>query len=200
MQTIAFAAPVLPGQMAALRKLTDWIADERNVDAVNIRCQAGLDREQIFVQSMPEKDIAIIVWDTRDAAKVFTTFAFDESDFGSVFRRRLHEIHGIDLNNSSNFPEPTILSEWQSAVWAFDRYEPSAFCFPIAGDKKDSFRRFIATMTPGGRNFDKYTSMCRNFGIERQVFCEQPTPDGEIAVMYGEGRPDWFPNAFQAMA
>jgi len=197
MQTTAFAVPIPSGQMAALRELTAWMSNERNEPALRVRRQAGLDREQIFLQHTPAGDVAIIVWDTPNPARVFASFAYDESDFGLYFRHKLLEIHEGYLEALQNLPVPTVLSDWQSPGWSLERFQPAAFCFPVPAGQVSAGNRWTASLAPGGSNRDKYVDVCRTFGIERQLFSVQSMPEGEIAVMYGEGRPDWFPNAFQ---
>ncbi|MBC7645094.1 MAG: hypothetical protein H7123_08205, partial [Thermoleophilia bacterium] len=200
MDTVAFVTRIKPGKVAALTDFCAALESGQRPEVIDSHRRAGLVREQVFVQYAPMGELAIFVWDTDDAARVFRSFATDASDHGAWYRSELHEICGLDFFSSEEFVSPIICGEWLSKSWSLHGFEGSALCFPLATGKNHLARGWVTGLMPRGRYHQKYWRMCKKFGVTRQLFCAQQTPDGEIAIMYGEGVHDWFPNAYQSIA
>jgi len=200
MKTIAFVTRILPGKVDEFKEFCSALEGGHRAEVVTAHRKAGLMREQVFVQYAPMGELAIFVWDTDDAANVFRSFAADTTDHGTWYRTQLGNICGLDFHDSEEFVRPLVCGEWFSKSWSMRGFEGSALCFPLAEGKNHSARKFVTSLLPRGNYHQKYWRMCKRFGVTRQLFCAQQTPDGEIAVMYGEGVHDWFPNAYQSIA
>lgn len=200
MTTIAFAAPILPGKLDLAHEMVSLIKGDRNAEAVAIRKEAGLDREQVFVQTTPMGEFAIVVWDTADATKVFEVFGSTQSEYATWFRGCLKEIHGFDIADPTSAPSWTVLGDWHSSDWKFDKFEGGAVCFPITEGKTALAETFVSAIMAGGSHHDEYVSTREDLGLYRQMFVVLNTPKGAIQIMYGEGNEGWFTNAFKTTA
>lgn len=66
MQTIAFAAPLLPGKTEADREaLASCANGDRRAEDEASRRRAGITRESVWIQSTPGGDVAVVVLDFR---------------------------------------------------------------------------------------------------------------------------------------
>jgi hypothetical protein len=194
MATYAFTAPVLEGTTAKYRDFVDTLVGARREEAEAIRRTAGLDREQIFLQSTPMGDFAVVVWETNDFAKVAKTFANDTSDFGAWFRSSLETFHGFDIA-TVEMPTPTLLDEWKDSSWSHG-LDSWAFAFPV----KDAARAksFVGELL--GARRDEFASTRLHHGVKRVSFFMVETPNGPVAVQYIQGEAGSFAKASQEVA
>lgn len=199
MPTYAFAAPVLPGKLPAVKEMISLMLGDRRSEAEALRKTAGLDREQVFLHSTPMGDFAIVVWDTSDFKKVIDVFGTDGGEFAQWFRGCIKEIHGFDIADKANAPDVKLIGDWKASDWSFDSFEGAAVCFPIAEGKWSAAEAFTNDIMSGAHSAE-YASTRGDLGIKRQAFYGMHTPQGDIAIMYGEGKDGWFPKAFQTNA
>ena len=195
MTTYAFCAPILPGKTDVGKELTTLLRGDYKSDAERLRREAGLDREQVFIQSTPMGDVAIVVWDTENFDKVVDVFAKDGSDFGKWFRSKLMEIHGFDISDVANAPKLEIGYEWTDTSWSFGDFEAGTVCFPLKPGMTDTILSWAKELS-GPRNGD-FVRTRGELGIKRQLFILQRTPQGDFAIMYGEGKPNWLAGGYE---
>jgi hypothetical protein len=195
MPTYAFAAPILPGKLPVLKETVNLMSGDRRSEAEAIRREAGLDREQVFVHHTPMGEFAIVVWDTADFQKVLKTLSEATGEFARWFQSQLLEVHGFDVTDLANVPEVTLAGEWKSDDWTWDAGEGVAVCFPMQDGTWDVGMSFIEEMIEGEHRSDFIASR-NDVGMTRQSFWGMHTPNGDVAVMYGEGKPGWFEEIF----
>lgn len=194
MATYAFAAPVLDGMTDKYRAFTQALVTSRREEAETSRRAAGLDREQVFLQPTPMGDVAIIVWETEDFAKVSKWFATDSSDFGAWFRSELQTFHGFDLAVDA-MPAPVLVDEWKDATWTHG-LNSWAFAFPVKDEA--GWKAFVAELL--GARREEFASTRLAFGVKRASFFRMETPNGTLAVQYIQGEAGAFPKAAEATA
>lgn len=106
MPTLAFAAPYLPGKTETDR--TAMIAcrtGERKDGYEASRDRAGITREEVFIQSTPMGDMAVVFIEADDLEKAFGTLATSGDPFDVWFRDLVRDVHGISLEDGMPLPE-----------------------------------------------------------------------------------------------
>jgi hypothetical protein len=108
MQSIAFAAPILPGKTEAFR---DWmhLEGERRQEHEASRERLGIGRETAWLQQTPAGDVAIIYMEADDLQAAFAGLATSQEPYDRWSRDMISEIHGIDL--TQGFPPPEQLAD-----------------------------------------------------------------------------------------
>ena len=105
MQSVAFAAPLLPGKTetdrANLRSCQDG---ERKADYEASRERHGILRESVWIQQTPDGDVAVVLIEAEDLQTAMGGLASSQEPFDQWFRDRIHDVHGIDL--TEGFPPP----------------------------------------------------------------------------------------------
>ena len=92
----AFIMPVLPGKETDLRK---WNEVELHTAAHDrLYLEAGVDREQVWLQHSPQGDIAIILLNTDSAARAFNFLATSSDPWSIKFRAFLLDVYGVDFS------------------------------------------------------------------------------------------------------
>jgi hypothetical protein len=113
MQSIAFAAPYLPGKTdvdrEAMRACTNG---ERKADYEASRQRHGITREAVSIQATPNGDIAVVYLEADDLQAAFAGLATSTDPFDEWFRDIVREVHGIDL--SQEFPPPEQLVDFRA--------------------------------------------------------------------------------------
>jgi hypothetical protein len=105
MQTIAFAAPMLPGKTEADREaLASCASGDRRVEHQASRKRAGIAREAVWIQSTPAGDVAVVVVEAPDVQAAMGSLATSEDPFDRWFREHIKDTHGMDL--AEGFPPP----------------------------------------------------------------------------------------------
>jgi hypothetical protein len=105
MQTIAFAAPLLPGKTDADREaLASCAQGDRRAGYEASRKRAGITRESVWIQSTPGGDVAVVVIESPDVQAAMGGLATSDEPFDTWFRQHLRDVHGIDL--AAGFPPP----------------------------------------------------------------------------------------------
>ncbi len=106
MQSVAFAAPLLPGQTeadrVALASCRDGARKEAYQDA---RRRAGIIREAVWIQPTPTGDIALVYLEADDLAATFTVLGTSDEPFDRWFRDHVRRVHGIALEDGFIAPE-----------------------------------------------------------------------------------------------
>jgi hypothetical protein len=105
MQTVAFAAPMLPGKTEADREaLASCAHGDRRVEHQASRKRAGIARESVWIQSTPAGDVAVVVIEAPDVQAAMGSLAASEDQFDRWFREHIKDVHGMDL--TEGFPPP----------------------------------------------------------------------------------------------
>ena len=105
MQTIAFAAPILPGKTQADREAIDSCGrGDRRAEHQASRERAGIERESVWIQSTPGGDVAVVLIEAPDVQAAMGSLATSEDPFDRWFREYIKDTHGMDL--ADGFPPP----------------------------------------------------------------------------------------------
>jgi hypothetical protein len=79
MQTIAFAAPMLPGKTDTDREaMASCASGARKAEHEASRARAGIARESAWIQSTPNGDVAVVVLEAPDIQTAMTNLAASE--------------------------------------------------------------------------------------------------------------------------
>jgi len=98
MASYAFANPIQPGKMEAWKGLVAEMTGPRKAELAESRKRAGLTVERVFLQQMPQGDMAIVYWEAEDIGKVFEALMTSTNPFDQWFREQvLVGVHGMDL-------------------------------------------------------------------------------------------------------
>ncbi len=109
MQTIAFAAPLLPGKTDADREALAACANgDRRADHEASRQRAGITRESVWIQSTPDGDVAVVVIESPDIQAAMGALATSDDRFDQWFRQHILEVHGMDMTEESQPPEQVL--------------------------------------------------------------------------------------------
>ena len=106
MQTLAFAAPFLPGKTDTDREvLASLESGERRADFQASRERAGIRRETVWIQSTPGGDVAVVLIEADDIGAAMGALATSEDPFDQWFRGHIMDVHGMDISQPSEPPE-----------------------------------------------------------------------------------------------
>ena len=106
MQSVAFAARLLPGQTEAARVvLASCQAGARKEAYQDARRRAGIIREAVWIQPAPGGDVAVVYLEADDLAAAFTIVGTSAEPFDRWFRDHVHQLHGIALDEGFTAPE-----------------------------------------------------------------------------------------------
>jgi hypothetical protein len=105
MQSIAFAAPLLPGKTEAdLEAMASVSSGERRADHDASRRRAGITRESAWLQRTPDGDAVVVLIEADDVQAAMGTLATSQEPFDVWFREHIKAAHGMDM--SEGFPRP----------------------------------------------------------------------------------------------
>jgi hypothetical protein len=100
MPTIAFTMPILPGKTDAFRSAHRRFAVERRAEFETSRRRLGITAERGFLQRTAQGDLAIVVFDVADPARMFGGTASSTEPLDADFRRYLFDVFGLDLTRA----------------------------------------------------------------------------------------------------
>jgi hypothetical protein len=107
MALITYALPILPGQTSAAG------AFGADLDAAGYRDRyeelnrsAGIVRHQEWIQSGPEGDLLIVVFETPTPERIARPFDADDG-YDRWWRERVQRIHGFDPAEGGRIARPT---------------------------------------------------------------------------------------------
>jgi len=104
-QSIAFAAPLLPGKTEADREaLASAQSGDSQAAHAESRQRAGITREAVWIQSTPDGDVAVVLIEADDVAGALGALATSQEPYDVAFRDHIKDVHGMDL--SEGFPPP----------------------------------------------------------------------------------------------
>jgi hypothetical protein len=109
MQSVAFAAPLLPGKTETERQaMASCSAGERQAAFEASRTRHGISRESVWIQETPGGDVAVVYLEADDLQAAFQGLGSSEEPFDVWFRGHVRDVHGIDLAQGFPPPEQTV--------------------------------------------------------------------------------------------
>jgi hypothetical protein len=98
MSNYCFCAPILPG---GEEKMNKWMKDEIHGSGSaghdKVFREAGITREQLWVQRTPMGDFAVVSFEVETPEKAFKVLANSTDAWAARFRDLLKQAHGFDL-------------------------------------------------------------------------------------------------------
>lgn len=108
-QTVAFAAPLIPGTTDADREeMLSCGQGDRRDDHVASRRRHGITREAVWIQSTPVGDFAVVLIESPDLSSALHGLATSTEPFDVWFRSHLVAVHGMDLAEGMSLPEQVL--------------------------------------------------------------------------------------------
>ena len=105
MQSIAFAAPLLPGKTQAdLEAMASVSSGARRADHEASRRRAGISREASWLQRTPDGDVVVVLIEAEDVGAAMGALATSQEPHDVWFREHIKDTHGMDM--SEGFPPP----------------------------------------------------------------------------------------------
>jgi hypothetical protein len=106
MQSVAFAAPLLPGQTEANRiALASCCAGTRKEAYQDARRRAGIIREAVWIQPAPGGGLSVVYLEADDLATAFTILRTSTEPFDRWFRQQVRRVYGNALEEGFTQPE-----------------------------------------------------------------------------------------------
>jgi len=175
--------PVVPGKTEAdIRSIADRFRADPEAYR-RYRGEAGVTLERVYWQHTQMGDFVVAyVESTASFAETSAAIARDDSELGRFFVEKVREVHGFDLTQPPQGPEPEIVADWSDPT-ATRRGRGLAFCAPPLPDQVERARAW-------GRDTFSSPDMTRTRRDLRQniemVMLHQ-TPQGPITAIYLEG-------------
>ena len=98
MANYCFCAPILPG---GEERMNNWKKDEihgkGSAGHDKVFHEAGITREQVWIQRTPMGDFAVVSFEVESPEKAFKTLATSTDPWAAKFRDLLKQAHGIDV-------------------------------------------------------------------------------------------------------
>ncbi len=106
MQSVAFAARLLPGQIEANRVALASCQDGARKEAYqDARRRAGIVREVVWIQSTRGRNVAVVLLEADDLAAAFTVLGTSAEPFDRWFRDHVRQVHGVALEAGFTLPQ-----------------------------------------------------------------------------------------------
>lgn len=97
MANYAFVQPIKPGMTQRWRELVSEIKGPRKAEIAASRKSAGLTREEVWLQSTPMGDMAVVYWEAPDINRVFKTLMTSTAPIDKWFAKEVFVgVHGMD--------------------------------------------------------------------------------------------------------
>ena len=119
MPTIAFSLPVAGGKTPVFRAAHRRFAVERRSEFEASRRRLGVTAERGYLQTTPAGDIAVVVFEVSDPARLFAEAATSAAAIDVDFRAYLLDVFSLDLTGGP----PAAVSE-QVFEWVADGAAP----------------------------------------------------------------------------
>ena len=94
-----FIVPILPGGVELIRR---WNKENivNNKEHDEVFRAAGISRELVWIQHLPQGDSAIASYETDDPEQSIRAIATSNEPWAAKFREHLKQAHGLDITQS----------------------------------------------------------------------------------------------------
>ena len=115
MQSVAFAAPILPGKTDQDRAdIRSCAEGERQAAHEASRARHGITREGVWIQQTPQGDLGVVYLEAENLQAAFASLASSSDPFDVWFRDQVRDVHGINLEDG--FPPPEQILDFRSRM------------------------------------------------------------------------------------
>ena len=112
MQNLSWAAPILPGKLAAWHRFNHEMHARLDEHAASRR-EMGMHREVASLMSTPAGDFVCLYQEADDLANAFHILATSDSPYLQWFRQNLVELHGLTPEMMQGPPPAEVKLDWQ---------------------------------------------------------------------------------------
>jgi hypothetical protein len=112
MPVIAFSIPVLAGKTEAFRAAHRRFVVDRRTEFEASRRRLGVTAERGFLQRTPNGDLAIVVFDVIDPARMLAGTASSTEPLDADLRRYLLDVFGLDLTQAPTAQPSEQVFDW----------------------------------------------------------------------------------------
>jgi hypothetical protein len=186
MQRIAWTLPIIEGTESTIRNMTARLNGDDRAAFIRSRAAAGIAVERVFIQSTPKGQVAVLVWDLiKPFDEVLGYMATSTDPFDAEFRGFIQEVHGIDVTDqSAPKPEITQILDWVDSEWTVGSGQEWGMCVPLKDGGADIFTTEVKKLYADTTQWTEWRRAC-GFGVT--TLCIQPTPMGDMLLVYLEG-------------
>jgi len=114
MPVVAFSIPILAGKTEAFRAAHRRFVVDRRTEFEASRRRLGVTAERGFVQRTPNGDLAIVVFDLIDPARMLAGTASSTEQLDADFRRYLLDVFGLDLTQAPTVQPSEQVFDWHA--------------------------------------------------------------------------------------
>jgi hypothetical protein len=115
MQTMAFAVPVLPGQLPRLKELAHTLRTDRRAEFQDFLQRVHTREENWYLQPFGEQQLCICYLAADDLGAAFAALAQSQHPFDVFIKSANKDIFGLDFNDSNSGAMPEVLFEFKPA-------------------------------------------------------------------------------------
>jgi len=90
-----FAAPILPGQLDAWKRMAKEMTGTRKKEYSSSRKKSGVKHERAWLQHTPMGDFVVVYLEGKNAEKAMDNLAASKDPFDQWFSKQISAIHGL---------------------------------------------------------------------------------------------------------
>ena len=110
------ALPILPGKTDAVKAFFKTVKDEKWKDYERVQKNAGIEKEQDFLQVTPMGDMLLIFLESKDIQKTFMTIAASKDPFDLWYMEEMKKNTGVDFSQPPAGPMPEMLISYHKPL------------------------------------------------------------------------------------
>jgi hypothetical protein len=116
MQSTCLAVPILAGKTDSVRAMFKTIKEEKMKDYLRVQKNAGVKKEEDFLQVTPMGDMLLLYIESKDIQKTFMTFAASKDPFDLWFIEEMKKNTGVDFSQPMPGPLPEMLMSYHKPM------------------------------------------------------------------------------------
>lgn len=180
MHSLAFMAPILPGQSEHARRFAQQISGPRRKEMAESRQAKAVTRESSWLQPSPMGEILLVYLEGDDILKANREFAASQTPFDTWFKQEVMAFTGVDY--SQPLPEGTFEPLFETPM--VGQRSSLAIALPVAPGQTEHLKRWAQEQYGARRN--EFQDFLRRAGIARAGIYLAHTPQGDFAIQYSE--------------
>lgn len=114
MPTIVFSLPIAPGETEAFRTAHARFVVQRRPEFEASRRRLGVQEERGFLQRTPTGDVAIVIFEVEDPARMLAGVASSDDPLDADFRAYLRQVFGLDVTRPAPSPPAESVFDWRT--------------------------------------------------------------------------------------
>lgn len=114
METILLALPVLPGKQEAWRRFCQELQGLRRTEYEASRQRLGIAEEAAWLVPSAAGEMAVLLLKAVEPDHLLARLGASSAPFDCWFRRKVRELHGVDLTQPPPMPHSEQIFVWQT--------------------------------------------------------------------------------------